>query len=158
MSGGLDWLQTTTSNAPLGPKGTASATDVSERFFGPQPIENRLKESEWIAEAVLFGDGAEYVFGLIVPNFERLRAHLETLGIRPPTDEDLVASEKVRELIKAAVQHVNSESADFEKVKKHALVAARFTVESGDLTPTLKVRRKVVREKYADLLSTLRKP
>ncbi|KXK17224.1 MAG: AMP-dependent synthetase/ligase [Fimbriimonadaceae bacterium] len=124
----------------------------------PQPIENRLKESEWIAEAVLFGDGAEYVFGLIVPNFERLRAHLETLGIRPPTDEDLVASEKVRELIKAAVQHVNSESADFEKVKKHALVAARFTVESGDLTPTLKVRRKVVREKYADLLSTLRKP
>lgn len=119
--------------------------------IAPQMIENRLKESTLISEVVLFGDGNEYVYGLVIPNFERVRAQLET------TDEDaaLVAREDVKALIKAEVDRVNKTLADYEKVKKHALLAATFSVDSGELTPSLKVKRRVVKEKYASALSGL---
>lgn len=119
--------------------------------IAPQMIENRLKESAFIGEVVLFGDGNEYVYGLVIPNFERVRAEL---GISDE-DEQLVARDDVKALIKGEVDRVNKGLADYEKVKKHALLAATFSVDSGELTPSLKVKRKVVKERYADLLATL---
>lgn len=119
--------------------------------IAPQMIENRLKESAFIGEVVLFGDGNEYVYGLVIPNFERVRAEI---GISDE-DEQLVARDDVKALIKGEVDRVNKGLADYEKVKKHALLAATFSVDSGELTPSLKVKRKVVKERYADLLATL---
>jgi long-chain acyl-CoA synthetase len=118
----------------------------------PQKIENLLKESHLIQEAVLFGDGNEYVYGLILPNLERLRAHLRDTT---STDEALVASEAARSAIKAEVDQVNRNLADFERVKRHALLAAQFSIETGELTPSLKVKRKVVFAKYKEILDTL---
>jgi long-chain acyl-CoA synthetase len=119
--------------------------------IAPQMIENRLKESPFIAEVVLFGDGNEYVYGLIIPNFERVRAELHA------TEEDaaLIERDDVKALMKGELDKVNKTLADYERVKKHALLAATFTIESGELTPSLKVKRKVVKERYVDLLSTL---
>jgi long-chain acyl-CoA synthetase len=119
--------------------------------IAPQPIENKLKESAYIAEAVLFGDGNEYVYGLIIPNLERLREEFPEAG----DDEALVKNEQVRAKIKAEIDQVNRTLADFEKVKKHALLNAAFSVETGELTPSMKVKRKVVREKHADLIRSL---
>ena len=124
--------------------------------IAPQLIENKLKESPLISEVVLFGDGNEYVYGLILPNLERLTSELKEAGIQAPEDPaDLVALDSVRSRIKAEIDAVNKTLADFEKVKKHALIAKPFTVESGELTPSMKVRRKVVKERYADVLAGL---
>ena len=120
--------------------------------IAPQKIENQLKESTLIQEAVLFGDGHEFVYGLIIPNFERLRAQLE---LKDGSDEELIAKPEVKAAMKAELDKVNKSLADFEKVKKHRLLAAQFSIESGELTPSLKVRRKVVRDKYADELKDL---
>ncbi|HEY3782119.1 MAG TPA: long-chain fatty acid--CoA ligase [Fimbriimonadaceae bacterium] len=117
----------------------------------PQPIENMLRESPFISEAVLFGDSNEYIYGLIIPNWERLRAELKLTS----ANHDLVSDPAAKALIKSEVDKVNKKLADFEKVKKHALLDAVFSVESGELTPSLKVKRKVVREKFASELSDL---
>lgn len=121
--------------------------------IAPQPIENKLKESPLIAEVVLFGDGNEYVYGLVIPNFDRLREELGSTA----EDAALAASPEAKARIKTEIDQVNRTLADFEKVKRHALLAATFTIESGELTPSMKVRRKVVREKYADALKDLQR-
>lgn len=120
--------------------------------IAPQKIENELKERPLIQEAVLFGDGHEFVYGLIVPNFERLKAQL---GVTEGSDEDLIKLPEAKAAIKGEVDAVNKTLADFEKVKKHTLLAHNFSIESGELTPSLKVRRKVVKEKYAAQLKEL---
>lgn len=120
--------------------------------IAPQPIENKLKEDSHILEAVLFGDGNEYVFGLIVPNLDAVR---QTLSIEGGTDEELIARDDVKALVKKGLDTVNKGLADFEKVKKHALLSKPFTIESGELTPSLKVKRKVVRDKYSMLIQQL---
>ena len=121
----------------------------------PQPIENRLKESPLIAEAVLFGDGMEYVCALIIPNFEVLTQVASQHGVSPAAPEQMIELDAVKALMKAEVDKVNKTLAGFEMVKKHALVAATFSIEGGELTPTMKVKRKVVKEKYAEVISTL---
>lgn len=121
--------------------------------IAPQPIENKLKESELIQEAVLFGDGSEFVYGLIIPNFERARKHLG--GDLPASDEKLCQIDSLKALIKDEITKVNKSLADFERVKKHELVAAQFSVETGELTPSLKIKRKVIRERFADTLKRM---
>lgn len=121
--------------------------------IAPQVIENKLKQCPYIQEVVLFGDGNEYVYGLIIPNFERLRADLDLAG----TDEELVANESAKAKMKSEIDVVNKSLADFEMVKKHALVAAQFSIETGELTPSLKVKRKVVKERFAAVLDGLTK-
>jgi len=119
--------------------------------IAPQMIENRLKESQFISEVVLFGDGNEYVYGLVIPNFERLRSERGT----QETDDELIANPEVKSLIKSEVDKVNKTLADYEKVKKHTLLAATFSVDSGELTPSLKVKRRVIKERYGSLLEGL---
>lgn len=122
----------------------------------PQPIENKLRESEFIQEAVLFGDGNEYVYGLIVPDFGHLRNYFNAKGVKlPESNEEIVRLEEVRSLIRDEVARINRSLADFEKVKRHELVAATFSVETGELTPSLKVKRKVVKEKFAAVWKSL---
>ena len=121
----------------------------------PQPIENRLKESPLIAEAVLFGDGMECVCALIIPNFEVLTKVASEHGVAPAAPEQMIQLDAVKALLKAEIDKVNKTLAGFEMVKRHALIAATFSMEGGELTPTLKVKRKAVKEKYADELATL---
>lgn len=121
----------------------------------PQPIENKLKESPLISEAVLFGDGMECVCALIVPDFDALTQAAADHGLAPAPPEQLIELDAVKQLIKREIDKVNKTLADFERVKKHRLLAATFSIEGGELTPTLKVRRKVVKEKYAAVLAEL---
>lgn len=121
----------------------------------PQPIENKLKESPLISEAVLFGDGMECVCALIVPDFDALTQAAADHGLAPAPPELLIELDAVKQLIKREIDKVNKTLANFERVKKHRLLAATFSIEGGELTPTLKVRRKVVKEKYAAVLAEL---
>ena len=118
----------------------------------PQPIENKLTASPYISEAVVLGDGMEYCIALIIPNFEAVRA---AVGLKE--DEDVASSEAGRALIKKEIDRINKTLANFEIIKKHAILKQPFTIEGGELTPTLKVKRKVVKEKYAPVIADLRR-
>ncbi len=121
----------------------------------PQPIENKLRASPFIAEAVVLGDGMDSCVALIIPNFDHLKTQLPAL--KNLDNEQIVDSGEARMLIKKEVDKVNKTLAGFEMVKKHAILAKPFTIESGELTPSYKVKRKVVLEKYKERVSELAK-
>jgi long-chain acyl-CoA synthetase len=116
----------------------------------PQPIENLIRESKFISEAVVLGDGMDYCIALILPNKELIRAEL---GLSEDTSFSDNAT--VKDFLKKEIDKTNKRVANFEMVKKWALIDEAFTIENGFLTPTLKVKRKVVKEKYADLIKSL---
>jgi long-chain acyl-CoA synthetase len=114
----------------------------------PQPIEAVLKQSPLVAEAILLGDRRRFVSVLIVPDFAALERRLKDLG-RPPAERDvLVAREDVRALYDEIVQALNHELSQFERIKKVVILPREFTIESGELTPTMKVKRKAVEENW----------
>ena len=118
----------------------------------PQPIETKLSASPYIAESVVLGDGMEYCIALIVPNFEAVRASLHL-----PEESALSDNEAARALIKKEIDTTNKTLANFEIVKKFAILDAPFTIDGGELTPTLKVKRKVVKEKYAAVIAEMKR-
>lgn len=117
----------------------------------PQPIENKLRTSQYIEEAVVLGDGMESCIALIVPAASAVRNELKLAA-----DASLVDNPQVKALIKAEVEKVNKTLAGFEMVKRHALLPRSFSIDEGELTPSMKVKRKVVKEKYADLIAEMR--
>jgi len=118
----------------------------------PQPIESKLTASAYIQEAVVLGDGMEYCVALIIPQFEAVRA---ALGL--PEGTVLSTNVEAKALIKKEIDATNKQLASFELVKKHAILDAPFSIDGGELTPTLKVKRKVVKEKYADRIAEMRR-
>lgn len=121
----------------------------------PQPIEGKLKSSPLISEAVVLGDGLEHCIALIVPNFQQLRERLAAQGIQESDDSKLVALAESKAAVKAEIDKINKTMANFEMVKKFALVNHEFTVDSGELTPSLKVKRKVVKERFKDVIASI---
>jgi long-chain acyl-CoA synthetase len=119
----------------------------------PAPIEARLKTSPYIIQAVLLGDRQNTVSALIVPDFERLRQWTKEQGIAAEASADLVAEPRVRKLIKTEIDRLCRDLADFEKVRRFALLDRDFTTDSGELTPTLKLKRRVIHEKYASVIA-----
>ena len=116
--------------------------------IAPQPIEAVLKRSPLIAEAVVLGDRRRFACALIVPNFAALERRLKELG-RPPAERDaLVVRDDVVALYDEVIEALNRELSQFERIKKVRLLPREFTIESGELTPTLKVRRKVVEQNW----------
>lgn len=125
------------------------------KYVAPQMIEGMINQSEFVEQAVIVGDKRKFVSGLIVPDFERLRAWAKDQGIPTANKHELIADRRVADLIKADVNRLTRELADYEKVKRIALVADEFSVDGGELTPTLKVKRRVVEQKYAELIESL---
>jgi long-chain acyl-CoA synthetase len=124
--------------------------------IAPQAIENRLRESEWISEAVLLGDGMEFVSALIIPNKNRLARWAKECSISGSA-RDWVRHPDVAGIIKDEVSRVNKTLADFERVKRHRIIDATFSTETGELTPTLKVKRRVVLEKFRQEIAEMLK-
>lgn len=114
----------------------------------PQPIEQRLKESPWIEQAVLIGDNRNFISAVVVPTFDRLDPWAKEQGL-PSSREELAKHPRVYELIFGEVEKACREMSNYEKVKKIAILPAELSQDTGELTPTLKVKRRVVTEKYA---------
>jgi long-chain acyl-CoA synthetase len=123
--------------------------------IAPQPIENLVKLSRFVSEAVMVGDRKPYPVVLVVPNFETLEAWARTQGI--PTDDRaaLIADPRVHARVEEDVMRKLSALARFEQPKKIALLPREFSIERGELTPSMKVKRKIVQEHYADVLESL---
>ncbi len=119
--------------------------------IAPQLIEGVLKESPYITDVALMGDRGQGVVALIVPAFERLQAEHGA----PQDRAELAADPEVRKIIKAEIDKHSKQFADFERIRRFAILPNEFSIDSGELTPTLKVKRHVIAEKYADVLAGL---
>jgi len=125
------------------------------KYVAPQMIEGMINQSEFVEQAVIIGDRRKYVSALIVPDFERLRAWAKEQDIPTSVKQELIADRRVIDMIKAEVNRLTRELADYEKVKRIGLLAEEFSIDGGELTPTLKVKRRVVEEKYGELIESL---
>ena len=122
----------------------------------PGGIEQRLKSSPLVVEALVIGDGRRFPAALIVPDFDALLSRLRALG-RPGggTREELTARADVQALYQELVDGVNGELASFERLKRFALVPAELSIAGGELTPTMKLRRGVVESRWRDVIEEL---
>jgi long-chain acyl-CoA synthetase len=121
----------------------------------PQPIEARLKQNPLVAEAVVVGDRRRFPAALIVPAFDVLAERLASLGLPAGDRAALVGRSDVLGLYREIVDALNRDLAQFEQVKQIALLPAEFTIAGGELTPTLKVRRRVVETRWQDTIEQL---
>ncbi len=118
------------------------------KFIAPQPIERKLQSNVYVGEAIVIGDRYKFPSVVIAPNFIELDRWAREQGLGPHSREDMIRQEKVRELFDGIVAEVNRDLAQFEKLKKVLLVADEFSIADGSLTPTLKLKRRVVEERY----------
>ncbi|MCS7312149.1 MAG: long-chain fatty acid--CoA ligase [Acidobacteria bacterium] len=123
--------------------------------IAPQKIENLLKQSPWIEEVMVVGDGRPYPAAFIVPNRERLVAWAQEKGLPVEPYEEFLRHPTVIQLYEQILQDLQTSLARFEQVKRFVLLPQSFTIEAGELTPTLKVRRRIVMEKYEHLIREL---
>jgi long-chain acyl-CoA synthetase len=125
------------------------------KYIAPQAIEAMLTTRPPIEQAAVVGDLRKYVVALIVPSFPALEAEARRLGLEWSTPAELVGRPEMVALVQARVDEVNRELANFEQVKRFALLAEPFVVEAGELTPTLKIRRSAIAARYADVIASL---
>jgi long-chain acyl-CoA synthetase len=125
------------------------------KYVAPQPIENKMVESRWIEQIMVVGEGQKFVGALIVPAFRLLQEWYTEQHKPYPSDADVTRDEQVRALISAAVNGYNQEFNHVEQIKKFELLPKEWTVEGGELTPTLKLKRKVILEKYRQAIDTI---
>ena len=125
------------------------------KFVAPQPIENLLKARPLILNAVLVGDKRKFIAALIVPNFANVEVAAREQGRAFASREQLVADSWVHDLIGKEVERVNSSLAQYETIKRFALLDHDFTFDGGQLTYTLKLKRRVVEERYAKIIEGL---
>jgi long-chain acyl-CoA synthetase len=121
----------------------------------PQPIENALAASPYIANAVVVGDRRKFVSALIVPDFEKLKKYAAENDITFSSDKELVEKPEIYEFFMKETNRLTPHLASYEKIKKIIIIDRDFEIEAGEMTPTLKVRRKVVEEKYKPLIDRL---
>jgi len=125
------------------------------KFVAPQPIENLLKVSPLILNAVLVGDAHKFIAALIVPNFANVQAAAREQGRTFASPEQMAADPWVHDLIGREVEAVNAKLAQYETIKRFALLDQDFTFDGGQLTYTLKLKRRVIAERYAKIIEGL---
>ena len=118
------------------------------KFVAPQPIERKLQSNQYVGEAIMIGDRRKFPAVVIAPDFKELESWAREKGVSFNSREDLIRHDKVRELFDTIVADANRDLAQFEKLKKVLIVADEFTVADGSLTPTLKLKRRVVEDRY----------
>ena len=125
------------------------------KLVAPQPIENKLKNSLLVAQAALVGDKHKFISALISPNFAALEEWARRNGIETKSRPELVRDPRVTTLYGELVSEVNFGLANFETLKRFRVVAEEWTQESGELTPSMKLKRRVITERYAAMVSEL---
>ena len=126
------------------------------KYVAPQPIENKVKESPFIEQILVTGSGKKFVGALVVPAFAVIRNWLEEQGKDvPEQNEQIIALPEVRDLIRKQLDKYNPLFSHVEQVKKFVLLPREWTIDSGELTPSLKMKRKVIEEKHADQINDM---
>ncbi len=144
-------------------EGHLKITDRKKHLFvssggkniAPQPIENLFLQSKFIDQFILIGDARMFCTALIVPEFEILKEHAANAGISFSNDADLVGVDEVRRLFNNEIEELQRDLPHYERVRRFELLQQPLTVENGEITPTLKIKRKVVEQKYSALIEKM---
>ncbi len=125
------------------------------KYIAPQAIEVKLLEDKYIDQVAIIADQRKFVSALIVPNFDNVQAFANRHNIAYTDNKSLVNNKEIRILIANHIEQQTIDFASYEKVKRFALLAQPFTMENGELTNTLKLRRRVIEEKFADVIDAM---
>lgn len=125
------------------------------KYIAPQAIESRLGEDRYIEQVAVIGDRRKYVSAIIVPAFEALKEYARSKRIKFSDIEDLVQNSEIRRFIAERIERLQKGLAGFEKVKKFTLLPHEFTIDAGELTNTLKIRRAIINALYADQIEAM---
>lgn len=123
--------------------------------IAPQPIENLFTHSKFVDQFVLFGDRRMFLSALIVPDFEALKEYADTHKIPYKDNKDLTSNEEIHRIVEQDIQLLQKDLANYERVRRFMLIDKPFTIENGELTPKLNVRRKVIEERYRGLIEEM---
>jgi long-chain acyl-CoA synthetase len=122
------------------------------KYIAPQLLENTMKQSRFIEQIMVIGDGEKMPAAFIQPNFNFIKEWEKIHGITVgETNKEIIANPKVIERIQEEINHLNKKFGNWEQIKRFELTPEIWSIEEGHLTPTLKLRRKIVMEKYKDL-------
>jgi long-chain acyl-CoA synthetase len=125
------------------------------KYIAPQPIENMLSNNNLVQQVMLVAEGKPFVTALIVPNFEFLQEKIKEMNI-PFTDwKEIVNLQQIKDLFKNKIDEVQQSISGVEKVKKFVLMPSEFEISSGEITPTLKIKRNIVLQKYQALIDAM---
>ncbi|MFN3780665.1 MAG: AMP-dependent synthetase/ligase, partial [Candidatus Kapaibacteriota bacterium] len=146
-------------------RGNLKITDRKKYIFvnsggkniAPQQIENLITQSQYVDQCIIIGDGREYNTALILPNFEELKKLAELLEIKYNSISELVSNDKVIKIIKNDIDRLQKDLSKFERVRKFALLTEAFSIDTGELSPKLSVKRHVIERKYSKLIEELYK-
>mgnify|MGYP001166074188 CR=1 FL=1 len=125
------------------------------KYIAPQQIETLLKEDIFFEQAAAIGDGRNFVSALVVPSFEQLELYCQKHGIKFSSREELVKNPDIIKLYKERIDARTEGLGQVEKVKKFTLLPQEFSQENGELTPTFKIKRKVISERYKDVINSM---
>ncbi len=125
------------------------------KYIAPSPIEQMIRASRFVSQAVLVGVERKFPAALIVPNFEMLASYAKVKHLKLKTPQEFCRNLQIIDLIDRQIAQLTAGLSQYEKVKKFVLLENEMTVEGGELTPTLKIRRRVVEEKYKPLIDKI---
>lgn len=125
------------------------------KYIAPQPIEQLLKGSRFVNQVVLVGNGRKFPAALIVPDWELVESYAQLKGIKAQDRAELCRNPRIIDLFERQIASLTTDLAQYERVKKVALLENEFTIDSGELTPTLKVKRRVIDEKFKKVIDAL---
>jgi long-chain acyl-CoA synthetase len=125
------------------------------KYVAPLSLESKMKEIPFIEQMLVIGENRNYVTALIVPNFPSLKEWAKTHNVKASTNEEIVKSAEVKKMIQSEIDEKNKSFGNWETIKRFDLLPHEWTIEGGELTPTTKVKRKVVMEKYKNEIESL---
>jgi long-chain acyl-CoA synthetase len=125
------------------------------KYIAPQALENKFKESMFIEQLMIIGENKKFAAALIVPSFAHLKTWCEMKGIPYSSNEEMIRNQEVIDRIQKEVNEYNSDFGNTERVKKFELLPKEWTPDSGDLTPTLKLKRKIIAERNKELIEKI---
>jgi len=125
------------------------------KYIAPSPVEQTIKTSRFVNQVVLIGSERKFPAALIVPNFEQLANYAKLKNLELKTPQEFCAHPRIINLLEREVEKLTNDLSQYEKVKKIALLENELTVDGGELTPTLKVKRRIVDEKYKNVIDKI---
>lgn len=125
------------------------------KYIAPQVLESLLAQDKFMAQVAVIGDGRKYVSALIVPDFEELERYATKHKIQYKNREELVNNPKIHDMMEKLINEYQKNLASYEQIKRFVLLPRPFTMESGELTNTLKIKRAVVNKRYAKLIDAM---
>lgn len=125
------------------------------KYIAPTPIENLFLSSKYIDQFVLIGDRRMFLSALIVPDFEAIREYADSHNIKYDNIEELMSMREIYDLFDKDMSQLQKKLANYEKIRKFKLLTKPFTIETGEITPSMKIKRKVVEDQYAHLIEEM---